>query len=59
MLRPRGRGSAITFVMKMENLGFADTVRRLAEKAGITLVEEVYDAAEEKRRKAHGPAGGP
>lgn len=45
-------GSAITFVMKMENLGFADTVRRLAEKAGITLVEEVYDAAEEKRRKA-------
>ena len=31
-------GSAITFVMKMENLGFADTVRRLAEKAGITLV---------------------
>lgn len=25
-------GSAITFVMKMENLGFADTVRRLAEK---------------------------
>lgn len=45
-------GSAITFVMKMENLGFADTVRRLAEKAGLTLVEEVYDAAEEKRRKA-------
>lgn len=45
-------GSAISFVMKMENLGFADTVRRLAEKAGITIVEEVYDAAEEKRRKA-------
>lgn len=45
-------GSAITFVMKMENLGFADTVRRLADKAGITIVEEVYDAAEEKRRKA-------
>lgn len=45
-------GSAITFVMKMENLGFADTVRRLAEKAGISIVEEVYDAAEEKRRKA-------
>lgn len=45
-------GSAITFVMKMENLGFADTVRRLAEKAGIPIAEEVYDAAEEKRRKA-------
>ena len=45
-------GSAITFVMKMENLGFADTVRRLAEKAGISIVEEVYDAAEERRRKA-------
>lgn len=45
-------GSAITFVMKMENLGFADTVRRLAEKAGLSIVEEVYDAAEEKRRKA-------
>ena len=44
-------GSAITFVMKMENLGFADTVRRLAEKAGISIVEEVYDAAEERRRK--------
>lgn len=38
--------------MKMENLGFADTVRRLAEKAGISIVEEVYDAAEERRRKA-------
>ena len=34
-------GSAITFVMKMENLGFADTVRRLAEKAGISIVEGV------------------
>ena len=45
-------GSAIAYVMKMEKLGIADTVRRLAEKAGITLVEEVYDAAEEKRRKA-------
>lgn len=45
-------GSVITFVMKMENLGFADTVRRLADKAGISIVEEVYDAAEEKRRKA-------
>ncbi len=45
-------GSAITFVMKMENLSFVDTVRRLAEKAGITIVEEVYDAAEERRRKA-------
>ncbi len=45
-------GSVITFVMKMENLGFADTVRRLADKAGISIVEEVYDAAEEKRRRA-------
>ncbi len=45
-------GSAISFVMKMENLSYPDTVRRLAEKAGITIVEEVYDAAEERRRKA-------
>ncbi len=45
-------GSAITFVMKMENLSYPDTVRRLAEKAGISIVEEVYDAAEERRRKA-------
>ena len=52
-------GSAITFVMKMENLGFADTVRRLAEKAGITLVEEVYDAAEESGARRARPCWWP
>ena len=53
-------GSAITFVMKMENLGFADTVRRLAEKAGISIVEEVYDAAGGKAAQGtHGFVGGP
>ena len=33
-------GNAIGFVMKYESLPFVDTVRKLASKYGITLIEE-------------------
>ncbi len=44
-------GSAIGFIMKMENLSFQDTVRRLAEKAGVPLIEEAYNPEEERRKR--------
>lgn len=46
-------GTVINFVMLYENLAFPDAVRRLAEKAGINIVEEEFDprqAAKKKRR---------
>jgi DNA primase len=44
-------GSAIGFVMAYENLPFPDAVKKLATRAGITIEEEVYDPAADKRRK--------
>ncbi len=35
-------GNIIDFVSKIENLDFVDTIKFLAERAGITLEEEVY-----------------
>lgn len=35
-------GNIIDFVAKIENLDFVDTIKFLAERAGITLEEEVY-----------------
>lgn len=35
-------GNIIDFVGKIENLDFVDTIKFLAERAGITLEEEVY-----------------
>lgn len=35
-------GNIIDFVGKIENLDFIDTIKYLAERAGITLEEEVY-----------------
>lgn len=42
-------GNAIRFVMDYENLPFADTVRKLAQKYGVVLIEEASTPeAEEK-----------
>lgn len=45
-------GSAIGFVMKYENLPFADAVKKLADKAGVPIIEEVYDPQAEQRRRS-------
>ena len=44
-------GTVIGFVMKYEGLSFPDAVRRLAEQAGITIVEEAFDPKQEARRR--------
>jgi DNA primase len=44
-------GDAISFVRKYENLDYAQAVKRLAERAGITVREEVMDAADLARLK--------
>src|SRR5687768_3327889 len=42
-------GSAIRFVMDYENLPFVDTVRKLAAKYGVTLIEEAGTAESEEK----------
>lgn len=42
-------GNIIDFVGKIENLDFIDTIKFLAERAGITLEEEVYSPEIQKR----------
>ncbi|MCB1235240.1 MAG: DNA primase [Verrucomicrobiae bacterium] len=44
-------GDVIRFVMKYENLAFPDAAKKLAERVGIRVEEEVYDAKEEASRK--------
>ena len=42
-------GNIIDFVMKIENLDFIDAIKFLAERAGITLEEEVYSPEIQKK----------
>ena len=44
-------GSAIGFVMQYENLPFVDAVRKLADAAGIAIIEDAYDPQESKARQ--------
>ncbi len=44
-------GDAISFVREYENLTFTDTVKKLADKAGISITEAAYDPKAEKMRK--------
>jgi len=44
-------GDAIAFVMKYENLAFVDAVKKLADAAGVPIIEQGYDANEEKIRR--------
>jgi len=44
-------GDSISFVQKYEGLSFTEAARKLADKVGVIIEEEVFDpAAEEKRR---------
>ncbi len=47
-------GDAIKFVMLYENLAFPDAAKKLADRAGVIVVEEVLDAQEEARRRGKG-----
>ncbi len=44
-------GDVITFIQEMENLDFADSVKFLADKAGLKLPEIEYDSEEIKLQK--------
>jgi DNA primase len=43
-------GDAITFVRDVEHVDFVEAVRRLAERAGITVTEDAVATAERRRR---------
>ena len=47
-------GDAITFVREYENLTFSDAVKKLATRAGITVVEEAPDPKEDRARRQRG-----
>ncbi|WP_193210529.1 DNA primase [Luteolibacter marinus] len=47
-------GDAITFVREYENLTFTDAVKKLASRAGITVVEEAPDPKEDRARRQRG-----
>lgn len=42
-------GNLVDFVMKMENLDFVDCIKYLADRAGVTLEEEAYSPAVQKK----------
>lgn len=43
-------GDAITFVREVEHVDFVEAVRRLADRAGITITEDAAVSAERQRR---------
>jgi DNA primase len=43
-------GSVFQFLMQYENVDFLEAVRRLAARAGISIIEEVVSAEEESRQ---------
>jgi len=47
-------GDAITFVREIENLTFADAVKKLGARVGITVVEEAVDPKEDQARRQRG-----
>ncbi len=44
-------GNAISFLMEYENLPFIDAVKKLAERASITIIEEAHDPESDKKRR--------
>lgn len=44
-------GSAINFLMEYENLPFIDAVKKLADRASITIIEEAHDPESDKKRR--------
>ena len=47
----QAKGDAISFVRAIEHLDFVDAVRRLADKAGITIREDASSGRDSQRRK--------
>jgi DNA primase len=47
----QAKGDAISFVRAIEHLDFVDAVRRLADKAGITIHEDANSGRDSQRRK--------
>jgi len=47
----QAKGDAISFVRAIEHLDFVDAVRRLADKAGITINEDANAGRDTQRRK--------
>jgi DNA primase len=47
----QAKGDAISFVRAIEHLDFVDAVRRLADKAGITIREDANSGRDSQRRK--------
>ncbi|MES2996804.1 MAG: DNA primase [Verrucomicrobiota bacterium] len=47
-------GDAIAFITEYENLPFTDAVKRLAQRAGIAVVEDAHDPQEDENRRARG-----
>ena len=47
-------GDAITFVMEYENLPFMDAVRKLASKANVPIIEDIFDPKADQSRKSRG-----
>jgi DNA primase len=45
-------GDAITFLREIDHLDFVEAVRALAERAGITITEDVVASGDRKRRAA-------
>jgi DNA primase len=44
-------GSAVNFIMEYENRPFVDAVRKLADRAGIPIVEEAHDPESDRKRR--------
>ena len=44
-------GNALSFLMEYENLPFVDAVRKLADRAGITITEEISDPESDRKRR--------
>ncbi|YCM45869.1 DNA primase [Verrucomicrobiaceae bacterium 227] len=44
-------GNAISFVMNYENVPFTEAVQKLANRAGITIIEDVFDPEADKIRR--------
>ncbi len=49
----QAKGDAISFVRAIEHLDFVDAVRRLADKAGITIREDATSGRDSQRRKIY------
>ncbi len=49
----QAKGDVISFVRAIEHLDFVDAVRRLADKAGITIHEDANSSRDTQRRKIY------